>query len=92
MFRAAPALAGAPAQFAVAAFAADHLFHELPQHTPASAAWRLAETVAGGLLYQRAYDRFGFFGAVAAHCLHNVAVSAGRAARAPVPRARRGRR
>lgn len=87
-FRVVPSFAGAPASLAAAAFTADHVLRELPNHTPASLAWRFADTATGAYLYQAAFKRFGFLGAVAAHVAHNIAVSAGRRARAPASRRR----
>lgn len=66
------------------AFAADHLHH--PNSTAGETALRFADTFAGGLLYGKAYARFGFLGAVAAHVAHNLAVYAVQSSRASTPR------
>jgi membrane protease YdiL (CAAX protease family) len=46
---------------------------------PSWAAFRGLDAFAGGLVYAAAFRQFGIFGAVAAHALHNVAISAGQA-------------
>jgi hypothetical protein len=89
-FRAAPALAGVPGTLSAFAFATEHVRQE--QSRGIDAGWgRFADVLAGGLLYEMAYKRWGFFGAVASHVAHNVACGLGAAAR-PATRLKRGRR
>lgn len=60
-----------------AAFAAVHLTPAMVMHDPGFSAFRFAEVFAGGLMYDRAYKRYGFLGAVGAHFLHNAACTIG---------------
>lgn len=60
-------------------FAADHLRTE---KTPAPVV-RFADVLAGGLLYEYAYRRYGFFGAWACHAAHNLACTLGSKLRGP---------
>lgn len=60
-----------------AAFAVAHMTPGLLKDDPGFGAYRLAEVFAGGLIYDMAFKRFGFLGAVGAHALHNVACSLG---------------
>lgn len=60
-----------------AAFAAAHMTPQLMKADPSFSAYRFAEVFAGGLIYDAAFKRFGFLGAVGAHALHNVACSLG---------------
>lgn len=80
---------GLPMGFTAAKFAADHIAPgELPRgQSPVS---RFVDVFAGGLLYESAFERGGLLGAVAAHCLHNVAV--GLAEGSPVHTVRRRKR
>lgn len=65
------------------AFAIDHLSGEVQKHhyTTEATVARFADVFLGGVLYERAYRRWGLFGAVASHVLHNIAVNAGSKAR-----------
>lgn len=67
-------LAGLSPGFSAAAFAVDHLIGQ----RVGNPVLRAADVFAGGLLYSSAYRRFGLFGAIAAHCMHNVACTLGR--------------
>lgn len=54
-------------------------------------AMRFADVFAGGMLYEAAYRRFGFLGAVLAHAAHNAMCSVGSASR-PASRGAKMRR
>lgn len=58
------------------AFALDHVLSE-PKQGSGDTALRFADVFAGGMLYEMAYRRFGFFGAVLSHILHNVSIDLG---------------
>ena len=57
------------------AFAADHVLPEMRAGlAPKAALMRFADVFLGGLLYELSYRQYGYFGAVAAHGLHNLCV------------------
>lgn len=60
-----------------AAFAAVHLTPDMVREDPLFSAFRFAEVFAGGMLYDQAFKRYGFLGAVGAHILHNVSCTLG---------------
>jgi len=73
--------AGLPFGATAAWFAADHVVAERAEHTAGSAAIRFGDVLLGGLLYESAFRRFGFLGAVGAHALHNIMAGVGRGIR-----------
>lgn len=60
-----------------AAFAAVHLTPDMIREDPLFSAFRFGEVFAGGMMYDSAFKRYGFLGAVGAHMLHNVACTLG---------------
>lgn len=83
VYRAAPFAAfgsSIPTGATAAMFAADHLVSDLkqtPTMTGTQMLGRLGDVLLGGYLYEGAYRSAGIVGAVAAHGLHNAAVSFG---------------
>mgnify|MGYP001584275833 CR=1 FL=1 len=69
------------------AFAIDHVSGEVERHhyTPARTVGRFADVLFGGIMYERAFRQWGILGAIAAHCLHNMAVGVGNKARMARP-------
>lgn len=67
------------------------LAHASPKHDIGWNAFRVTDAALGGLLYEHSYRRYGFWGAVAAHSLHNLFVSLPSGG-AGIGLARRGRR
>lgn len=63
------------------AFAADHVRGEWAEHSAGSAALRFGDVFLGGLLYESAFRRFGWLGAIGAHMAHNIFVGVGRTLR-----------
>lgn len=55
-----------------AAFAAAHLTTDMIKADPGFSAYRFAEVFAGGLMYDQAFKKWGLFGAIGTHALHNV--------------------
>lgn len=79
IYRAMPAWAGFPPGLSAFTFAVDHLVSDA-RRAPLSgrhAIARFADVFAGGLMYESAYRRWGFLGAVAAHAMHNLMVGVG---------------
>lgn len=64
-------------------FATDHVAQEHRRDglRGRHAVLRFADVFAGGLMYEAAYRRWGFFGAVLAHAAHNVMYGLGSKAR-----------
>lgn len=60
-----------------AAFAAVHLTPDMVKQDPLFSAFRFGEVFCGGLLYDQAFKRYGFLGAVGAHMLHNISCTLG---------------
>lgn len=85
LYRAGPlwAFPNIPFGSTAVVFAADHVLDAMKegQGTPARFAARFGEVLLGGLLYESAYRRSGYFAAVAAHSLHNAACAWGAALR-----------
>jgi membrane protease YdiL (CAAX protease family) len=79
MYRAGSHYAGLPGGFSAFAFAADHVFSDASHDglQTKHVVPRFADVFMGGLLYEQAYRRWGFFGAFAAHALHNLGVHFG---------------
>jgi hypothetical protein len=75
IYRAGFTAMGVPPVLGAATFAMDHVLGE--QHTASSAIVRIMDTMFGAFLYQRAYSAYGIVGAIAAHSLHNIGVTAG---------------
>lgn len=79
MYRAGMKQLGGFASSAV--FALDHVVGKgSAGMTPGQRAVRFADAFAGGILYHRAFAKYGLFGAIAAHMAHNVCASLGRSA------------
>ena len=68
---------GVPVTITAAAFAADHVLAER-RAGARSGVGRFADVFAGSLLYARAFQRYGFLGAVVTHAVHNIAVAVAR--------------
>jgi len=56
-------------------FAAEHIRQE--GWSGGHSVWRFGEVFFGGILYEQAYKKWGWFGSVGAHSLHNIMVSVG---------------
>lgn len=81
IYRALPLLgfgSALPRGATAAWFAADHVASEWSEHDAGSAAVRFGDVFLGGLLYESAFRRFGWLGAIGAHMAHNVMVRMGR--------------
>lgn len=82
VYRAAPlwAFPNLPYGTTAVAFAADHVLDDMKQTEFMSAgdvAARFGDVLLGGLIYEHAYRKQGLATAIAAHSLHNAAVSLG---------------
>lgn len=86
-FRVLPSRAGLPPVLGSAAFAMAHMLPDSKGRSPTGkwAAFRLADTFAGGMIYSQAYQQMGYLGAVACHGLHNLLCDWGRPVAQPVP-------
>jgi len=71
-----------PRGFTAFIFATDHLISEYRHNAldGFQAVVRFADVFAGGLLYEAAFRRYGYLGAVLAHAAHNTACGLGRKA------------
>lgn len=69
-----------PTGWTAVPFAMEHVIQEsaLGMHrSSASAFSRFADVFLGGVLYEKAFRRWGILGAIAAHAAHNVALNVG---------------
>jgi len=76
-----------PPGYTAAGFALAHLGE--PGMSGLDMALRFADVFAGGLIYETAYKRHGWFGAICAHAAHNIALglsSSPHTLRSPEPR------
>ena len=83
-YRAAPhyLFGGFPMGVTATVFAADHVWAENGRYglDGTHALMRFADVLLGGLLYESAFRRWGYLGAVASHAVHNVMCGVGSSA------------